>query len=240
MSVLEVSGIVAGYDRIEALHGVDLTVDAGEAVTLIGANGAGKTTLLKTVAGLIRPWRGSVRWRGADVTGRAAERRTRDGLVLVPEGRRVFAALTVEENLRLGGYTRPRRELAASLAEVYDLFPRLAERRRQAGGTLSGGEQQMLAIGRALMAKPEVVLLDEPSLGLAPKAVHEVTVVLVELVRRGATLVLVEQNAHAAFRVARRGYLLERGRVVLTGDVDELRADARVREAYLGEAPSRR
>ncbi|MGY0234621.1 ABC transporter ATP-binding protein [Longispora urticae] len=234
-AVLEVSGLVAGYDRIEALHGVDLTVARGEAVTLIGSNGAGKTTLLKSVAGLIRPWRGTVSWQGRDVTGRAAEKRSRDGLVLVPEGRRVFAGLSVADNLKLGGYHRSRAERAETSADVYELFPRLAERRHQQAGTLSGGEQQLLAIGRALMARPSVVLLDEPSLGLAPKAVGEVTEVLCELVRRGSTLVLVEQNAHVAFKVAQRGYLLDRGRVVLSGPVDELRTDPRVRAAYLGE-----
>ncbi|WP_018347940.1 ABC transporter ATP-binding protein [Longispora albida] len=235
MTVLEVEGLVAGYDRIEALHGVSLTVGEGEAVTLIGSNGAGKTTLLKSIAGLITPWSGSVRWHGKDVTRRAAEKRSRDGLVLVPEGRKVFAGLTVEENLTLGGYHRKPADRNKTRSEVYDLFPRLRERRTQAAGTMSGGEQQMLAIGRALMAQPSVVLLDEPSLGLAPKAVTEVTTVLCELVRRGSTLVLVEQNAHAAFKVAHRGYLLDRGTVAVSGPVDELRADPRVRTAYLGE-----
>ena len=235
---LRVSGLVAGYGRIEALHGVDLTVGAGEAVTLIGANGAGKTTLLRTLAGLMPAWRGRIEFDGLDITRWPAERRARAGLALVPEGRRVFAGLTVEENLRLGGYPRARgvrAATAAGLAAAYELFPRLAVRRGQAAGTLSGGEQQMLAIGRGLMSRPKLLLLDEPSLGLAPLAVREVTNALTELVG-GTTLVLVEQNAAVAFRVARRGHLMHRGSFAAAGSVTELRANPAVREAYLGVA----
>jgi branched-chain amino acid transport system ATP-binding protein len=232
--LLEVTDLTAGYGRIEVLHGVDLAIPAGTATTLIGSNGAGKTTLLKTIVGLIRPTRGRVRLRGEDVTDWSVQRRTRAGLVLVPEGRRVFAGLSVHENLLLGGYGRRRAVVSASLDEVYGRFPRLAERRRQTAGTLSGGEQQMLAIGRALMAVPSVMLLDEPSLGLAPKAVAEMTGILTALADAGTTLVLVEQNAGVAFRVASRGYLLDRGRVRLAGDVARLRADPQVQAAYLG------
>jgi branched-chain amino acid transport system ATP-binding protein len=234
--LLEVEDLVAGYGRIEVLHGVELSAAAAEATTLIGSNGAGKTTLLKTIVGLIPPVRGRVRLRGEDITGWSVQRRTRAGLVLVPEGRRVFAGLSVHDNLLMGGYGRRRTAVAATLEEVYGRFPRLAERRGQPAGTLSGGEQQMLAIGRGLMAAPAVMLLDEPSLGLAPKAVAEVTGILSALAGAGTTLVLVEQNAGVAFRVARRGYLLDRGRIRLAGEVARLRADPQVRSAYLGQA----
>uniref|UniRef100_UPI00357163FA ABC transporter ATP-binding protein n=1 Tax=Actinocatenispora rupis TaxID=519421 RepID=UPI00357163FA len=233
--MLRVRGLVAGYDRIEALHGVDVEVHQGEAVTLIGSNGAGKTTLLRTIAGLMRPWRGTVEFLGEDVSRWPAERRARAGLALVPEGRRVFAGLTVEENLRLGGYPHPRSLAADGLATVYELFPKLRDRRTQAAGTMSGGEQQMLAIGRAMMSRPKLLLLDEPSLGLAPLAVREVADALVELAGRDTTLALVEQNATVAFHVARRGYLLDRGTLVTAGSVAELREDPRVHEAYLGQ-----
>ncbi|MGA8112411.1 MAG: ABC transporter ATP-binding protein [Actinocatenispora sp.] len=236
-ALLRVTDLAAGYDRIEALHGVSLHVDQGEAVTLIGSNGAGKTTLLRTIAGLGRAWRGRIEFAGQDITRWSAERRTRAGLALVPEGRRVFAGLTVEENLRLGGYSRARSRAATAegLAEVYQLFPRLRDRRRQAGGTLSGGEQQMLAIGRAMMSRPRLLLLDEPSLGLAPLAVREVADALVELAGRDTTLALVEQNATVAFHVAQRGYLLDRGSLVTDGTVAQLRDDPRVHQAYLGQ-----
>lgn len=233
--VLRVEGLASGYGRIEALHGVDLEVHHGEAVTLVGANGAGKTTLLRTLAGLSRAWRGRIEFDGQDVTRWRAERRARAGLALVPEGRRVFAGLTIEENLRLGGYSQARALTAEGLAAVYELFPKLADRRGQAAGTLSGGEQQMLAIGRAMMSRPRLLLLDEPSLGLAPLAVREVAEALVELAGRGTTLALVEQNAALAFHVAARGYLLDRGAVLLSGSVDDLRDDPRVHEAYLGQ-----
>ena len=232
--LLEVVGLSAGYGRIEVLHGVDLAIPAGTATTLIGSNGAGKTTLLKTIVGLIRPAHGRVRLRGEEITDWSVQRRTRAGLVLVPEGRRVFAGLSVHENLLLGGYGRGRAMVRATLDQMYGRFPNLAQRRRQLAGTLSGGEQQMLAIGRALMAVPTVLLLDEPSLGLAPKAVAEMTGILTALADAGTTLVLVEQNAAVAFRVASRGYLLDRGRVRLAGDVARLRADPQVQAAYLG------
>ncbi|MGV9284593.1 ABC transporter ATP-binding protein [Streptomyces sp. NPDC003730] len=230
--LLRATGLVSGYGRIEALHGVDVSVDAGQAVTVIGPNGAGKSTLLRTLAGLSRLWRGTVEFDGMDITRWPAEQRARAGLVLVPEGRHVFAGLTVEENLRLGGYAADR--AAAGLDTVYDLFPALVARRRQPAGTLSGGEQQMVAIGRGLMSRPRLLLLDEPSLGLAPQAVRLVTDALVQLARRGTTLVLVEQSAGVAFRVAQRGHLMERGGLVASGPVGQLRQDPRVVRAYLG------
>ncbi|QRP50742.1 ABC transporter ATP-binding protein [Amycolatopsis sp. FDAARGOS 1241] len=233
---MRVEGLVAGYGAIEALHGVDLEVDAEEAVALIGPNGAGKSTLFGVVSGLLRPWRGKVEFDGEDVTRWPAERRALAGLVLVPEGRRVFVGLSVQENLRLGAYRRVRgRHVTERANEVFDLFPRLLERRGQNAGTLSGGEQQMLAIGRALMGRPRLLLLDEPSLGLAPLAVREVTDALARLVHSGVTVALVEQNAAVAFGLASRGYLLDRGEVVTSGPVEQLRDDERVQSAYLGD-----
>jgi len=235
VSVLEVVDLVAGYGHVEALHGVGLHVDEGEAVTVIGANGAGKTTLLKTIAGLVGPWRGRIVLAGDDVTRWPAERRARAGLALVPEGRQVFPELSVRDNLLLGAYGRRRRAgIRDDLDRMHALFPILAERAKQVAGTLSGGQQQMLAIGRALMSRPTVLLLDEPSLGLAPLAVREVVDKLVELAAAGSTLVLVEQNAAAAFRVASRGYVLDRGAVVAEDVIARLRDDPRVHAAYLG------
>ncbi|MFL6073761.1 MAG: ABC transporter ATP-binding protein [Mycobacteriales bacterium] len=237
MTLFAVEGLVARYGAIEALHGVDLSVAAGEAVAVIGPNGAGKSTLLATAAGLHPVAGGRLWWEGREVSRWPAERRVRAGMALVPEGRRVFAGLSVRDNLILGGYGRRRHRatVRSTLDEVFDLFGRLADRRGQLAGTLSGGEQQMLAIGRALMGGPRLLLLDEPSLGLAPLAVREVVEALVALVARGVPLVLVEQNAAAAFTVAGRGYLLERGAVTAAGPVAELRGDPRVQAAYLGQ-----
>ncbi|MEV4350004.1 ABC transporter ATP-binding protein [Actinoplanes sp. NPDC049596] len=232
--ILHVSGLVAGYGGLEALHGVDLHVAAGEIVCLIGRNGAGKTTLLKTIAGLLPARAGRIRLQGRDVTAWPVQRRHRAGLASVPEGRRVFASLTVRDNLLVGGYGRPRRALTATLDDVYGRFPRLAERSEQPAGTLSGGEQQMLAIGRALMSGPAVILLDEPSLGLAPQAVARVGAVISALRGTRAAVLLVEQNADVAFRLAARGYLLERGRIRASATSAALRRDPRVRSAYLG------
>ena len=235
-SILEVVDVVAGYGRIEALHGVGMRVEQGEAVTTIGANGAGKTTLLKTIAGLIRPRRGRISLEGQNVTGWSAERRARAGIALVPEGRQVFPDLSVRDNLLLGAYGRRRQSgITEDIDKVVALFPILGERGQQLAGTLSGGQQQMLAIGRALMSRPKVLLLDEPSLGLAPLAVREVVDKLVALAEAGSTLVLVEQNAAAAFRVAARGYVLDRGEVVVEGSIETLREDPRVHSAYLGK-----
>jgi branched-chain amino acid transport system ATP-binding protein len=234
VSVLEVTDLVAGYGRIEALHGVGLSVDAGQAVTVIGANGAGKTTLLSTVAGLLPARRGRVHLQGEDVTRWSTERRCAAGVALVPEGRQVFAGLSVHDHLLLGAYTRRRRRQQADLDRVYALFPDLAGRTQQLAGTLSGGQQQMLAIARALMSRPRVLLLDEPTLGLAPLAVREVVTQLRALAHEGTTLVLVEQNASAAFAVAPTGSVLERGHVIAAGPVEDLREDERVHAAYLG------
>nr|WP_296067069.1 ABC transporter ATP-binding protein [uncultured Actinoplanes sp.] len=232
--LLEVVDLAAGYGRIEALHGVGVSVGPAEAVCLIGRNGAGKTTLIKTIAGLIRPSRGRILLRGEDITSWPVQRRTRAGIATVPEGRHVFAPLSVHDNLLLGGYRRDRRAVRASLDQVYGRFPRLFERRVQAAGTLSGGEQQMLAIGRALMSAPALILLDEPSLGLAPRAVAEMTEILTGLADADTGILLVEQHADVAFTVAARGYLLERGDVRASGPSSDLRTDVRVRSAYLG------
>jgi branched-chain amino acid transport system ATP-binding protein len=235
--------LVAGYGRVEVLHGIDLDVRKGQAVTVVGANGAGKSTLLKAIAGLLSARTGRVELLGGDVTGWPAERRARAGMALVPEGRQVFGGLSVRDNLLLGAYGR-RRAAAPdgdgrvspheALRQVHELFPVLAERARQPAGTLSGGQQQMLAVGRALMGRPALLLLDEPSLGLAPGAVREVVVKLRRLAAIGTTIVLVEQNAVAAFKVAERGYVLERGRLTLSGTTAQLGADPQVRRAYLG------
>lgn len=240
MSVLAAQNLTAGYGRIEVLHGLDISIEDGEAVTIIGSNGAGKTTLLKTLAGILRSRGGTVHLSGQNVSHWSAERRGRAGLALVPEGRQIFSGLSVLDNLWLGAFgrspfgVRRRREINRDIAHVFELFPRLQDRVDQAGGTLSGGEQQMLAIGRALMSRPQVLLLDEPSLGLAPLAILEVTNRLINLVGEGVTIVLVEQNAAAAFSVAHRGYVLDRGNVVAADTVANLKNDPVVQEAYLG------
>jgi branched-chain amino acid transport system ATP-binding protein len=236
MTVLQARDLVAGYGKVEALHGVSVDVSAGEAITIIGANGAGKTTLLRVLAGLLPAHAGSVVLAGDDITRWPAERRARAGLALVPEGRQIFAGLSVRDNLLVGGYGERRSTLADRVDEVCALFPMLAEKAELRGGTLSGGQQQMLAVGRALMRRPQVLLLDEPSLGLAPLAVQEVVTKLQQLAASGVTAVLVEQNAAAAFRVASRGYVLDRGEVAAQGSTAELQDDPLVREAYLGLA----
>jgi branched-chain amino acid transport system ATP-binding protein len=232
--LLRIADLEAGYGAIVALRGVCLEVRPGEIVTLIGSNGAGKSTLLRTVSGLIRPRMGSVCFDGRDITALRPERIVGLGVCHVPEGRRIFANLSVLENLQMGGYVRRGGE-AASLERVLALFPRLRERLKQAGGTLSGGEQQMLAIGRALMAQPRLLLLDEPSLGLAPRLVQQIFEIVKTINADGTTVVLVEQNAHQALRIATRAYVLETGSLVLEGSAAELAADPRVRRAYLGE-----
>jgi branched-chain amino acid transport system ATP-binding protein len=236
MTLLSVTRLSANYGGVRALDEVSLELAAGEAVAVLGPNGAGKTTLLRTLAGLERPAGGAVTYEGRDVTGRPAERLVRDGVALVPEGRGVFPGLSVGDNLVLGAY---RRRGARELDDVHALFPILAERGRQRAGTLSGGEQQMLAIGRALMARPRLLMLDEPTLGLAPLAVRQVIDRLAALRDRGTTILLVEQNVRAALRVATRGYVLRRGTVALEAAADRL-LDANVVGAYLGHgrAPS--
>jgi branched-chain amino acid transport system ATP-binding protein len=234
MSMLEVEGVHSFYGRIEALRGVDLEVRAGEIVTLIGANGAGKSTLLMTICGNPRARSGTIRFDGADITGLATHRIVRLGIAHAPEGRRIFPRMTVLENLLMGAVVADDRYLDEDLARVFALFPLLADRRRQRGGTLSGGEQQMLAIARALMSRPRLLLLDEPSLGLAPMMVRQIFAAIRDLnANHGITVFLVEQNAHHALRLAQRGYVMVNGEIALTGTGEELLADADVRAAYL-------
>jgi branched-chain amino acid transport system ATP-binding protein len=234
--LLEVKGLEVAYGGIRAVKGIDLEVGEGELVTLIGANGAGKTTTLKALAGLIRPAAGRIHYNGRDITARPAFELVRQGLALVPEGRGVFGRLTVEENLEMGAYSRrDRPRIAADLDRVYGLLPRLAERRRQHGGTLSGGEQQMLAIGRALMSRPRMLLLDEPSMGLAPQMVQKIFETIRTIAAEGVTLLLVEQNAKLALETCHRGYVMESGLIALADRAPDLLANPQVRQAYLGE-----
>jgi branched-chain amino acid transport system ATP-binding protein len=232
--VLAVESLDVHYGAIHALRGVSFDVRAGEIVTLIGSNGAGKSTLLRAISGLVRASAGAIRLGGADISRCAPEAIVALGCSHAPEGRRIFANLTVLENLQMGAWPR-RAEQAANLERVFALFPRLRERLAQRGGTLSGGEQQMLAIGRALMAGPKVLLLDEPSLGLAPLLVRQIFEIVREINAQGITVVLVEQNAHQALRVAKRAYVLETGTLALSGDAADLARDPRVRRAYLGD-----
>ena len=232
--MLQAEDLNVYYGSIHAIQGVSFTVNKGEIVTLIGANGAGKSTTLNTISGLLRSKTGSLTFKGESISGMAPHAVVRKGIIHVPEGRRIFSKLTVEENLEMGAYTRPGRELSDAIAGVYDRFPRLKERRRQVAGTLSGGEQQMLAIGRALVSRPSLLMLDEPSMGLAPILVEQVFDIIREIHRSGVTVLLVEQNARMALSIADRGYVLETGRVVLTGPGKELLANDSVRKAYLG------
>ena len=236
MSLLEVKGLEVHYGGIRAVKGVDLAVDEGELVCLIGANGAGKTSTLKAICGLLPSHTGSVRYAGDEISRLPVFQLPRRGLVMVPEGRGIFPQLTVAENLAMGAYARRDTEVAKDLERMHALFPRLAERRSQTAGTLSGGEQQMLAIGRALMSRPKLLLLDEPSMGLAPLMVAKILEVVREIARQGVTILLVEQNAKLALEIAGRGYVMESGELALAADSKSLLADPRVREAYLGEA----
>ena len=235
MSMLKVEGLNVYYGSIHAIKGVSFEVNQGEIVTMIGANGAGKSTTMNTVAGLLKPKSGSITFEGHDITSTPASRVVSLGLALCPEGRRVFQQMSVRENLEMGGYTRPAGELTASLDQVFEQFPRLKERQRQIAGTLSGGEQQMLAMGRALMSKPKLMMLDEPSMGLAPILVEQIFDIVKELNAAGTTILLVEQNARMALSVADRAYVLETGRITMSGNAHELAEDDRVRKAYLGE-----
>jgi branched-chain amino acid transport system ATP-binding protein len=232
--MLDVALLSSRYGRIPALAGVSLAVKPGELVALVGANGAGKTTLLRVISGVLPASGGSVRFDGADVTRTPARRRVQLGIVQVPEGRQVFAAMSVEDNLKLGAFVRPRHEVPQGLERIYALFPVLATKRREAAGTLSGGQQQMLAIGRALMGRPRLLLLDEPSMGLAPRLVAQIFAVIRALKEAATTILLVDQNAQAALAVADRAYVLETGRISLEGRGDELLANERVQQAYLG------
>jgi branched-chain amino acid transport system ATP-binding protein len=230
-----VTDLEVAYGGIRAVKGIALEVRERELVTLIGANGAGKTTTLKALAGLIPPARGRVHYNGRDITGRPAHELVGLGLALVPEGRGVFARLSVDENLSMGAYSRRDAGVAADFERVYALFPRLAERRRQLAGTLSGGEQQMLAIGRALMGRPKLLLLDEPSMGLAPLMVQKIFETIKAVAAEGVTLLLVEQNAKLALEASHRGYVMESGTITLAGSADALLTNPEVRRAYLGE-----
>lgn len=237
--LLEVKGLKVAYGGINAVKGIDLEVRAGELVTLIGANGAGKSTTLKALSGLLRPAAGSVRYDGHDITGMPAFALAQRGLALVPEGRGVFPRLTVAENLAMGAYVREGRDdntaIAADSERAYATFPRLAERRHQLAGTLSGGEQQMLAIARALMGKPRLLLLDEPSMGLAPIVVQKIFETIRTVARESVTLLLIEQNARLALQTCDRGYVMESGLITLSGDAKALLDNPEVRRAYLGE-----
>jgi branched-chain amino acid transport system ATP-binding protein len=234
MALLEVSDIHAHYGSIEALKGVSLNVEEGEVVTLIGSNGAGKSTTLRSISGLTPASAGKVRFRGADITRVPAHEIVSYGIALAPEGRHCFSRMTVRENLDLGAHRRRGPEIAEDLDRVFALFPRLAEREKQKAGTMSGGEQQMLAIGRALMARPQLLMLDEPSMGIAPILVQRIYETIGEINKSGVTILLVEQNANYALEIAQRGYVLETGRVVLANDSAALREDPEVQKAYLG------
>jgi branched-chain amino acid transport system ATP-binding protein len=232
--VLRIEGLCAGYSGMQILHGVDLHIDEGEIVALVGANGAGKTTMLRAISKVIHPTAGTITFRGEEAHGTRTAQLVRRGLVQVPEGRALFGPLTVEENLKMGGWTQPAGKVPEGLAEVYDLFPVLAEKRRQLAETLSGGQQQMLAIGRALMSRPKLLMLDEPSTGLSPKLTWTVLDAVRTVRDRGVAVLLVEQNAHQALDMADRAYVLESGTCVLDGPGRELANDDRVRAAYLG------
>jgi branched-chain amino acid transport system ATP-binding protein len=236
MSLLALEQLQVAYGGIRAVKGIDLTVEQGETVCLIGANGAGKTTTLKAITGLVRAAHGRIRYDGEDLAGQRVHDIARKGLAMVPEGRGVFAQLTIEENLAMGAYARrDRGGIAADIERAFTLFPRLKERRAQTAGTLSGGEQQMLAIARAMMSRPRLLLLDEPSMGLAPLMVERIFEVIRAIAAEGVTLLLVEQNALLALEASHRGYVLEGGTVALSGDSKALLGDPRIREAYLGE-----
>jgi branched-chain amino acid transport system ATP-binding protein len=235
MALLELENVHTYYGNIHALKGVSLTVDEAEIVSLIGGNGAGKSTTLKTISGTLRPREGTIRLAGEDLAKFKPHEIVSQGVVHVPEGRRVFAEMSVGENLEMGAFALiDNQNFAENLERVYTLFPRLKERRRQLGGTLSGGEQQMLAMGRAMMAKPKVMLLDEPSMGLAPVLVDSIFDTIQELNKEGTTILLVEQNARVALQIANRGYVLETGEIVLSGSAEQLRIDEMVQKAYLG------
>jgi branched-chain amino acid transport system ATP-binding protein len=234
-TMLALEDVHSYYGNIHALQGVTLEVGRGEIVTLIGANGAGKTTTLKSISALVRPRKGRVTYEGRDIVRTEAHQLVRLGIGHAPEGRRIFPRLTVIENLQMGAYTRNQKEIGPDVERVFTLFPRLRERTHQLGGTLSGGEQQMLAIGRAMMCQPRLLLLDEPSLGLAPILVQQVFATIREINEQGVTILLVEQNALQALTIANRGYVLQTGKVVLSGTAEELRQNETVRKAYLGE-----
>ena len=232
-TILKITDLRVNYGGIEAVKGISFDVPEGKIVTLIGANGAGKSSTLRTISGLVKPRSGKIEFKGTDITGKDPTTIMQSGITLVPEGRRIFPDLTVLENLRVGAYIR-KDDISADLDWVYDLFPRLKERSWQAGGTLSGGEQQMLAVARALMCKPKLIMMDEPSLGLAPLVVQDIFSIIKEINRQGVTILLIEQNANMALRIADRGYVLETGQISMTGTGLELLNDESVKAAYLG------
>ena len=235
MAMLDVKDINVYYGAIHAIKGISLSVDEGEIVTLIGANGAGKSTTLRTISGLLKPKTGSINFLGKDIAGMPAHKIVREGISQVPEGRRIFAEMTVQENLELGAFIRSDTdEIKKDFKMVFGRFPRLEERRLQQAGTLSGGEQQMLAMGRALMSRPKLLLLDEPSMGLAPLLIREIFNIIVDINKTGTTVLLVEQNANMALSIANRAYVLETGRITISGDAKELAASEDIRKAYLG------
>jgi branched-chain amino acid transport system ATP-binding protein len=236
MTMLGIKGLRSGYGKIEVLHGLDMDIMQGQIVTLIGANGAGKTTLLRTISGLLRPSAGNIEFEGASIVRQPPHRTVELGISHVPEGRAILKRMTVIDNLRMGAYVRGDAEVAADIESVLARFPVLGERRLQMAGTLSGGEQQMLAIGRALVARPRLLLLDEPSLGLAPKIVTRIFLTLRELKKEGKTILLVEQNARQALQVADHGYVMERGRIVIRGSGQELLSMPEVQRTYLGQS----
>ncbi|WP_342515115.1 ABC transporter ATP-binding protein [Sporosarcina sp. FSL K6-1522] len=233
--MLKIDNLNVYYGSIHALKGVSLEVNEGEIVTLIGANGAGKSTLLKTLSGLIKPKEGTIDYLNASIVGKPAQMIVKEGISHVPEGRRVFAEMSVEENIELGAFLRKDKAgIQQDFQKVYEIFPRLHERRKQSAGTLSGGEQQMLAMGRAIMAKPKLLLLDEPSMGLAPLMVKTIFEVVRDINKEGTTILLVEQNANMALSIANRAYVIETGRVILSGTAEELQASEEIKNAYLG------
>lgn len=235
--MIKIDNLVVSYGGIEALKGVSLEVPSGKIVTLVGANGAGKSTTLKSIVGLVKPKSGNIDYEGTDLTKLNTEHMVKKGIALVPEGRKVFADLTVLENLKIGAYSRKdTKGIAEDLEKVYSLFPRLKERTWQAAGTLSGGEQQMLAIGRALMSRPKLIMMDEPSLGLAPIIVKELFGIIKRINEEGMTVLLIEQNANAALKIADIGYIMETGRITLSGSGQELLSNDEIKKAYLGEA----
>ena len=235
MAMLEVKDINVYYGAIHAIKGISLSVEEGEIVTLIGANGAGKSTTLRTISGLLKPKTGEINFLGKNIAGVPAHKIVREGISQVPEGRRIFAEMTVQENLELGAFTRSDNdEIQNDFKMVFGRFPRLEERKSQLAGTLSGGEQQMLAMGRALMSRPKLLLLDEPSMGLAPLLIREIFNIIVDINKTGTTVLLVEQNANMALSIANRAYVLETGRITISGDAKELAASEDIRKAYLG------
>lgn len=234
MSLLSIENLHVYYGSIHAIKGISFSVEEGEIVTLIGANGAGKSTTLNTICGLLKPKSGTIILNGQDITGAPANRMVYKGIALCPEGRRIFQQMTVRENLEMGGYSRPAEEIDDSMKDVFVRFPRLKERERQIAGTLSGGEQQMLAMGRALMSRPKIMMLDEPSMGLAPILVEQIFDIIKELHQSGTTILLVEQNAQMALSIANRAYVLETGRISMEGNAEVLLHNDAVRKAYLG------